>query len=300
MEKHFPAPDRSRIQRLLGLEPPKFKLDEDDLDSAGGSAGGSKRKPIRQAAQRATKKVRSWSSEEEISDEERNGAHSSGSEYKLSGTESEDDHHTDEESNVSSDFNPFFSDSDSDVGNVNLLLFCSLIFIFNWRSTIFSTSLFSLDPWDRRKKKGKKQKKPAKKRLSTQDKIQSMLVHKQSSNKNKRNGDTAISGPMSAMGGGMPDNQAPPRDAIERACSMKEELLSQIEILGERLPPNTLDQLIDELGGPENVAEMTGRKGRVVQREDGGIEYESRSEVDVPLETLNLTEKQRCVKIVND
>ena len=36
---------------------------------------------------------------------------------------------------------------------------------------------------------------------------------------------------------------------------------------------------------------MTGRKGRVVQTEDGGIQYESRSEVDVPLETLNLTGK---------
>lgn len=34
------------------------------------------------------------------------------------------------------------------------------------------------------------------------------------------------------------------------------------------------------------------RIGRVVQTEDG-IQYESRSEVDVPLETLNLTEKQR-------
>lgn len=152
----------------------------------------------------------------------------------------------------------------------------------------------SLDPWDRRKKKGsKKQKKPAKKRLSTQEKIQSMLAHKTSTNRNNRNGDTTIS-QMSAMGG-VPRNQAPPRDAIERACSMKEELLSQIETLGERLPPNTLDQLIDELGGPENVAEMTGRKGRVVQTEDGAIQYESRSEVDVPLETLNLTEKQRYV-----
>lgn len=37
------------------------------------------------------------------------------------------------------------------------------------------------------------------------------------------------------------------------------------------------------------LMQMTGRKGRVVQTEDGGIQYESRSEVDVPLETLNLT-----------
>ena len=38
---------------------------------------------------------------------------------------------------------------------------------------------------------------------------------------------------------------------------MKEELLQRIEELGEKLPPNTLDQLIDELGGPENVAEAS-------------------------------------------
>lgn len=48
----------------------------------------------------------------------------------------------------------------------------------------------------------------------------------------------------------------PPRDAIEHACTMKEELLQDIEDLADRLPPNTLDQLIDELGGPENVAEV--------------------------------------------
>ncbi|XP_015606574.1 protein strawberry notch isoform X2 [Cephus cinctus] len=272
VEKHFPAPDRNRIHRLLGLEPPRTSLAdlEGGTETAGGSAGGRKRKPIRQAAQRASKKVRAWSSEEEISEEDRNGGHSSGSEFKLSGTESEDDNHTDEESNVSSDFNPFYSDSDSDA-----------------------------DPWDRRKKKGgKKHKKPAKKRLSTQDKIQSMLAHKTSTSRNKRNGDAAHGGAgnqsnAASMMAQSQTSHAPPRDAIERACSMKEELLAQIEILGDRLPPNTLDQLIDELGGPENVAEMTGRKGRVVQTEDGAIQYESRSEVDVPLETLNLTEKQR-------
>ncbi|KAL3856506.1 hypothetical protein ACJMK2_011256 [Sinanodonta woodiana] len=81
-------------------------------------------------------------------------------------------------------------------------------------------------------------------------------------------------------------------DAVEKAFRMKRELLDRIENLGDRLPPNTLDQLIDDLGGPDNVAEMTGRKGRVVSKEDG-ISYESRSEYDVPLEILNLTEKQR-------
>lgn len=130
VEKHFPAPDRNRIQRLLGLEPPKLKLEDDDMDGAGGSAGGSKRKPIRQAAQRASKKVRAWSSEEEISEEDRNGAHSSDSEFKLSGSESEDDHHTDEESNVSSDFNPFFSDSDSDAGNFAQTFYFVIHFLF--------------------------------------------------------------------------------------------------------------------------------------------------------------------------
>ncbi|GFV32748.1 protein strawberry notch homolog 1 [Trichonephila clavipes] len=89
-----------------------------------------------------------------------------------------------------------------------------------------------------------------------------------------------------------PPKPLPNLDAVEKASAMKADLLEKIEILGESLPPNTLDQLIDSLGGPENVAEMTGRKGRVVSN-DGTIQYESRSEVDAPLETLNMIEKQR-------
>ena len=121
VEKHFPAPDRNRIHRIIGDLPGTQNPSEGEnfAENAGGSGGSSKRKPVRQAAQRASKKVRPWSSEEEISEEDRNGGHSSGSEFKLSGSESEDDNKSDEEiSNPSSDYNPFDSDSDSDLGEL--------------------------------------------------------------------------------------------------------------------------------------------------------------------------------------
>jgi len=43
---------------------------------------------------------------------------------------------------------------------------------------------------------------------------------------------------------------------VEDAQKMKKDLLDSLEKLAEHLPPNTLDELIDELGGPENVAEV--------------------------------------------
>ena len=50
-------------------------------------------------------------------------------------------------------------------------------------------------------------------------------------------------------------------DAVEKAFAMKQELLDMLEELGDRLPANTLDQLIDELGGPDNVAEVRLHSG---------------------------------------
>lgn len=44
---------------------------------------------------------------------------------------------------------------------------------------------------------------------------------------------------------------------MEHAQKMKRNLLEELEELAEALPPNTLDELIDELGGPENVAEVS-------------------------------------------
>lgn len=44
------------------------------------------------------------------------------------------------------------------------------------------------------------------------------------------------------------------------------------------LPNNPLDVLIDELGGPEKVAEMTGRKGRLVRSKSSRtVTYEARN-----------------------
>lgn len=54
------------------------------------------------------------------------------------------------------------------------------------------------------------------------------------------------------------ENSTRSHDAVESAQIMKRQLLDQLEELSEHLPPNTLDELIDELGGPENVAEVSG------------------------------------------
>ncbi|RXM94715.1 Protein strawberry notch-like 2 [Acipenser ruthenus] len=74
---------------------------------------------------------------------------------------------------------------------------------------------------------------------------------------------------------------------------MKQDLLNKIAVLGQELPLNTLDALIDKLGGPEGVAEMTGRKGRVVRMPDGSVRYESRAEQGLSIDHVNIKEKER-------
>ena len=74
----------------------------------------------------------------------------------------------------------------------------------------------------------------------------------------------------------------------------KNELFENLKSISKLLPPNTLDELIDNLDGPKYVAEMTGRKGRVVTNSDGNILYEARNESDnVPIELLNIVQKEQ-------
>lgn len=238
------------------------KSDTKDASSSSSTAG-AKRKTNRSNAGQNSKRPRNG----DVSDDEGHLDNDDGendsdvSEFKNSDSESEESDGENSDSNQSSDFNPFGDDSNSDD-----------------------------DPWVARNKKKKMKKvpkSPRKKPKSTQDKIQQMFVNKQTE------ATTVNNVQLIGTNGTQMHFGPPPKDAIERACMMKEELLKKIDRLGEKLPPNTLDQLIDELGGPENVAEMTGRKGRVIQTDNGQIQYESRSEQDVPLETLNITEKQR-------
>ena len=72
----------------------------------------------------------------------------------------------------------------------------------------------------------------------------------------------------------------------------------QKAIAGLDLPNNPLDELIDRLGGPSAVAEMTGRKGRLVRRRDGeaGVKWEARNASGVDkgssLEMINILERK--------
>lgn len=236
---------------MLGLDGPKktslqLILDEDKTSkiatTASGTASSSKRKQSdNQPVDRDRKRKKRANSSEVSGGEFSDGVNemSDDSDFKNNSCSDSDDEDDDAnelnyDSNQSDDFNPFGGDdSDSDT-----------------------------DPWVARSKKPPKPLKkavpsPKKKPQSTQDKIQALISKKQTANASltpSSSSTKTVQSTAAATNGFQMNYGPPPKDAIERACEMKEELLKKIERLGERLPPNTLDQLIDELGGPENVA----------------------------------------------
>ncbi|KAL8581237.1 hypothetical protein ACOMHN_038337 [Nucella lapillus] len=151
------------------------------------------------------------------------------------------------------------------------------------------------DPWVKKsrkrkhktpkaKKKTEPKKKSKKKRKWSDDDEEDHFCDRALASIRKRNSTAAILNNTNTDDD--PDNER----GMQQALMIKKELMTRVEALS--LPHNTLDSLVDKLGGPSEVAEMTGRKGRVVQN-DEGVQYESRSEVDVSLEFLNLKEKER-------
>uniref|UniRef100_A0AAQ5ZMH6 Protein strawberry notch homolog 1 n=1 Tax=Amphiprion ocellaris TaxID=80972 RepID=A0AAQ5ZMH6_AMPOC len=270
IEKHFPAPDRQKLYSLLGIDLSAKKTPSPNDTAAEPEQKGKKRKgsEVKKQPKKKPRKhggLSGTSSEESQSDESDKDSGKdcdSDDSFKSISSADEDD-----------DFNPFRDESDDDEED---------------------------DPWLIRKepKKGKEKKKKKRRKSIDPDSIQSALLA--SGLGSTRPAFTASVNPPSTPATGKQVNECfsqdsclTSQDAVEHAQKMKRALLEQLEELAEDLPPNTLDELIDELGGPDNVAEMTGRKGRVVSNDDGSITYESRSELDVPVEILNLTEKQR-------
>jgi P-loop containing NTP hydrolase pore-1/C-terminal domain on Strawberry notch homologue len=72
------------------------------------------------------------------------------------------------------------------------------------------------------------------------------------------------------------------------ALELKKELLDRLSIL--EVPENPLDQLVNYFG-TENVAEMTGRKKRLIRTLSGKLEYRARQIPGVPNRLINLHEK---------
>nr|XP_009930795.1 PREDICTED: protein strawberry notch homolog 1 [Opisthocomus hoazin] len=264
IEKHFPAPDRKKLFSLLGIDLTAQSNNNSPRDSPCKENKIKKRKG--EEISREAKKARKTG-----------GLAGSSSDESESESDASDNEESDNESSkfLSSgdddDFNPFRDESSEDDED---------------------------DPWLIRKEH-KKNKDKKKKKSIDPDSIQSALLasglgSKRPSCFTSTVGTTTSSTNTSGKTNSNTNSSfVTSQDAVERAQQMKKELLDKLEKLAEDLPPNTLDELIDELGGPENVAEMTGRKGRVVSNDDGSISYESRSELDVPVEILNITEKQR-------
>merc|ERR1712165_279915 len=117
VEKHFPAPDRNKINRLLGINTGQQKksiFEELNIDLNNGSSSSGisgelgKRKANREASTRVKKKTKyDWDDSEAISDEEER--RNKDSDYEDDGEhESEDDAAWDiEENEDSDDYNPF-------------------------------------------------------------------------------------------------------------------------------------------------------------------------------------------------
>ncbi|GLC46848.1 hypothetical protein PLESTB_001541000 [Pleodorina starrii] len=83
-----------------------------------------------------------------------------------------------------------------------------------------------------------------------------------------------------------------PGVAIPQLASVRKLLL---EFVGKavELPPTPLDQLVQLLGGSEQVAEMTGRKGRLEEDADGKVRYQDRSlQLGEVRKRVNLSERK--------
>eukprot|EP00529_Nitzschia_sp_RCC80_P001681 CAMPEP_0113496240 /NCGR_PEP_ID=MMETSP0014_2-20120614/30019_1 /TAXON_ID=2857 /ORGANISM="Nitzschia sp." /LENGTH=881 /DNA_ID=CAMNT_0000390155 /DNA_START=1 /DNA_END=2646 /DNA_ORIENTATION=- /assembly_acc=CAM_ASM_000159 len=88
----------------------------------------------------------------------------------------------------------------------------------------------------------------------------------------------------------------PPPEPLPALVELKESLIK--EAMALELPPNPLDDLIDRLGGEANVAEMTGRDGRIVAVGSGVYQYKKRTTEKAAVAAVSQDEAADRVNIV--
>nr|XP_002127283.2 protein strawberry notch homolog 1 isoform X2 [Ciona intestinalis] len=254
IENHFPAPDRKRVTAVLGRD--FYKKEEPAAVAAEKKA--VKRKRVN-GFSNSSKRHRGSNSSD--------AASSSESDDDLLSASDEDDLPT--------------SSSDEDIHK------------------IFGEPSDSED-WEKSERKRNKNEHKLKNKskhnnnngVKHEDGDHSSTNHVTKSTNEKKEDASVVLKSLDSVSGTL-ISSLPGMGPIEQAQALKSELLEKLETLGSCLPNNMLDELIDSLGGPENVAEMTGRKGRVIATDEGNVEYQTRAESDVPVELLNMTEKQR-------
>lgn len=82
---------------------------------------------------------------------------------------------------------------------------------------------------------------------------------------------------------------------VLRCISAREKFVYKIEQLKRRMPANTLDRLIAELGGSEQVAEISMRRSRLVKAADETFHYEMRAAPEDGLDEVNFVERQSFI-----
>ncbi|KAG8066204.1 hypothetical protein GUJ93_ZPchr0004g38165 [Zizania palustris] len=97
------------------------------------------------------------------------------------------------------------------------------------------------------------------------------------------------------LGGDENEQDAHVADFSQRYDAAVETKLKILDLIRSLdLPNNPLDDIIDQLGGPDNVAEITGRRGMLIRASDGkGVVYQARNAKEVSMEMINMHEKQQ-------
>ena len=84
-----------------------------------------------------------------------------------------------------------------------------------------------------------------------------------------------------AAGGGVQDDDDDGDSlmgtGVQPTTALFKKLRIDVENIADDLPRNPIDYLIDRLGGPDKVAEMSGRTHRIVRARSGTFEYQARS-----------------------